>query len=251
MSTALKKNPTESNSERSLIREMADKYYVAPEKFMDTLKSTAFKQKPGEEITNEQMMALLVISNEYNLNPFLKQIYAFPDKHKGIIPIVGVDGYIRIVNEHGQADGWEYRMSENLVDIDKHAMGIPEWIECVMYRKDREHPTVARVYAVEAYRAPFTKNNYEIKGPWQQYPRLMMENRAFIRGARFAFGFTGIYSEDDAERMQTTEFIDAEVVEIKGRDSTTDEWVADYDNAGIEEVSEDDIGESTCIEKDD
>ena len=50
------------------------------------------------------------------------------------------------------------------------------------------------------------------KGPGQTYPRLMLENRAFIRAARFAFGFTGIYSEDDAERMQANEYIDAEVV---------------------------------------
>ena len=66
----------------------------------------------------------------------------------------------------------------------------------------------------------------------------MMENRAFIRGARFAFGFTGIYSEDDAERMQTTEYVDAEVVEIKGSQTETDEWIADYDKAEIEEESE-------------
>jgi len=207
------------------------------------LKSTAFKQKPGEEITNEQMMALLVISNQYNLNPFLKQIYAFPSKKEGIIPIVGVDGYIRIVNEHPMANGWSFNISENNVDMIE-APGVPEWMECTMHRKDREHPTVARVYMAESYRPPFEGKNsktgatFQIRGPWQQYPRLMLENRAFIRAARFAFGFTGIYSEDDAERMQTTEYVDAEVVEIKGSQTETDEWIADYDKAEIEEESE-------------
>jgi hypothetical protein len=65
----------------------------------------------------------------------------------------------------------------------------------------------------ESYREPFKYPDGNMrKGPWQTYPRLMLENRAFIRAARFAFGFTGIYSEDDAERMQSNEYIDAEVV---------------------------------------
>ena len=200
--------------QKSLIVEMAAKYHIQPERFLETLKATAFQQKPGQEVTDAQMIMLLTTANEYNLNPFLKQIYAFPDKHKGIVPIVGVDGYIRIVNEHPQADGWSFNVSETLVDLDSIVTGVPEWIECVMYRKDRSHAVVARVYATESYREPFkTKSGHLLKGPWQQYTRLMLENRAFIRAARFAFGFTGIYSEDDAERMQESEYLDAEVVE--------------------------------------
>lgn len=201
----------------SLVAEMASKFHVEPGKFLDTLKNTAFKQKEGQDISNEQLMALLVVANEYNLNPFLKQIYAFPDKKNGIIPIVGVDGYIRIVNEHAMADGWSFTLSDTVIDLDEFATDVPEWIECTMHRKDREHPVVTRVWMREAYRAPFegkgNSGTYRVKGPWQQYPRLMLENRAFIRAARFAFGFTGIYSEDDADRMQTTDYIDAEVVE--------------------------------------
>ena len=214
MSTTAKKSLSVDEAPRSLVRDMAAKYHIAPEKFLDTLKQTAFQLKPGETISNEQMQMLLVIANEYNLNPFLKQIYAFPDRNKGIVPIVGVDGYIRIVNEHGQANGWSFTISDTRVDL-AGIVDVPEWIECIMYRKDREHPTIARVYMAESYRPAFeTKSGHKIKGPWQQYPRLMLENRAFIRAARFAFGFTGIYSEDDAERMQTTEYIDADVVQI-------------------------------------
>ena len=101
MSTTAKKSLSVDEAPRSLVRDMAAKYHIAPEKFLDTLKQTAFQLKPGETISNEQMQMLLIVANEYNLNPFLKQIYAFPDRNKGIVPIVGVDGYIRIVNEHG------------------------------------------------------------------------------------------------------------------------------------------------------
>jgi len=231
MSTALNKKESHA-PHKSLIVEMAAKYHVAPEKFLATLKATAFQQKPGQEITDEQMIMLLTTANEYNLNPFLKQIYAFPDKHKGIVPIVGVDGYIRIVNEHPQADGWSFNVSESLIDLDDIVTGVPEWIECVMYRKDRSHAVVARVYASESYRAPFkTNSGHLIKGPWQQYTRLMLENRAFIRAARFAFGFTGIYSEDDAERMQQNEYIEAEVVELAPQSAPE---ATESDEAGID-----------------
>jgi len=52
------------------------------------------------EVTNEQMLALLVVADQYRLNPFLNELYAFPDKKGGITPIVGVDGWSRIINDH-------------------------------------------------------------------------------------------------------------------------------------------------------
>ncbi len=68
---------------------------------MNTLKNTAFK---GGNVTDEQFTALLIVANQYGLNPWTKEIYAFPDKG-GIVPVVGVDGWARIINEHPQFDG--------------------------------------------------------------------------------------------------------------------------------------------------
>ncbi|WP_241284663.1 recombinase RecT, partial [Enterobacter hormaechei] len=61
---------------------------------MNTLKNTAFK---GGNVTDEQFTALLIVANQYGLNPWTKEIYAFPDKG-GIVPVVGVDGWARIIN---------------------------------------------------------------------------------------------------------------------------------------------------------
>ncbi len=243
MSTTARKMKTveESQEKKSLIREMAAKYHIDAEKFLTTLRDTAFRQKPGQEISNEQMQVLLMVANEYNLNPFLKQIYAFPDRNNGIIPVVGVDGYIRIVNEHPQADGWSFNTSENMIDVDQYATSVPEWVECIMYRKDRNHPIVARVYMVESYREPFkTNSGHLMKGPWQSHPRLMLNNRAFTRAARFAFGFTGIYTEDDAERMQEREYIDAEVISSSPGEPApvVDDVQPEIDNDFLREMDE-------------
>jgi hypothetical protein len=51
------------------------------------------------------MMALLIVADQYGLNPWTKEIYAFPDKSNGIVPVVGVDGWARIINTHEQFDG--------------------------------------------------------------------------------------------------------------------------------------------------
>src|SRR5687767_4518379 len=80
----------------SLMTAFAAKYNVDPDKMTGALKATCFKTGKNEpEVTNEQLLALVLVANEYGLNPFLKEIYAFPDQKGGIVPVVGVDGWLR------------------------------------------------------------------------------------------------------------------------------------------------------------
>jgi phage recombination protein Bet len=167
----------------SLITKMALKYGVDPEKMLVTLKETCFKGG----VTNEQMMALLVIASEYNLNPWTKEIYAFPDKNNGIVPVIGVDGWIRLVNERPEFVSMTFNYAEH------DAGQIPDWIECKIVRKDRDEPIVVREYFEEC------KRNV---GPWLSHPRRMLRHKALIQCARVAFGFGGVYDPDEAERIR-------------------------------------------------
>lgn len=65
---------------KSLVERMAQRFGVDAKKFFETLKLTAFKQRDGSAPTDEQMMALLIVAEQYNLNPFTREIYAFPIK---------------------------------------------------------------------------------------------------------------------------------------------------------------------------
>jgi phage recombination protein Bet len=168
----------------SLLSKLASRFNVEPTKMLGTLKSTAFKG----EVTNEQMMALLIVADQYDLNPWTKEIYAFPDKG-GIVPVVGVDGWLRIINSHPQFDGMEFTDGP-LFAFDKG--NLPEWIEATIYRKDRNHPTRVREYMVECRRET---------GPWKSHPRRMLRNKVIAQGGRVAFGFCGIYDPDEAERI--------------------------------------------------
>ena len=163
---------------------------------IDTLKATAFKG----EVTDAQMTALLVVANQYALNPWTKEIYAFPDKNNGIVPVVGVDGWSRIINSHPQFDGIEFHHADKLVTM-PGGKPAPEWIECHIYRKDRSRPIVVREYLDEVYRAPFKGKYGEVTGPWQTHTKRFLRHKSMIQCARLAFGYGGIYDQDEAERI--------------------------------------------------
>jgi phage recombination protein Bet len=170
------------NRATSVIVRMGERYGVDADKLLGTLKATAFKG----EVSTEQMMMLLVVADQYHLNPFTKEIYAFPSRG-GIVPIVGVDGWARIINENPNFDGMDFEdgpLAENK---------IPEWIECRMHRKDRAHPVCVREYFAEVNRGT---------DPWKSHPRRMLRHKAMIQAARLAFGFVGIYDDDEGERVR-------------------------------------------------
>ena len=73
--------PQQNSQPPSLLSKMAAKYSVDPSKMLTTLKATAFKG----DVSNEQMMALLIVADQYGLNPWTKEIYAFPDRQNGIV----------------------------------------------------------------------------------------------------------------------------------------------------------------------
>ena len=176
----------------SLIEKFGHRYNVPAGKLMNTLKKTAFAVGENKEISDEQMMALLVVADQYNLNPFTREIYAFPAKGGGIVPIVPVDGWIRIMNEHPAFDGIEFTYS---------AEGDPtgdKWVDCMIYRSDRGRPIVAREYLSECKRAT---------EPWKQWPQRMLRHKALIQCARIAFGFAGIHDVDEGR-----DIIDGEII---------------------------------------
>lgn len=165
-----------SNSLVSMAGSLAQKLDLAIDEkdLINTLRSTAFKA----EATDQQFLALLIVANQYNLNPWTKEIYAFPDR-TGIVPVVGVDGWARIINGNKNFDGMEFGMDD-------------ESCTCKIYRKDRNHPTSVTEYMSECNRGT---------QPWKSHPKRMLRHKAMIQCARLAFGFAGIYDQDEAERI--------------------------------------------------
>ena len=182
----------------SLVARFAEKYHIEPRKLLDTLKATAFRQRGDQVVTDEQMAALLIVADQFKLNPFTKEIFAFNDKG-AIVPVVSVDGWSRIINEHPAFDGMEFHYSDQFVQMPGGAKACPDWCEVHIYRKDRARPTIVREYLDEVYQAPRGDKGYA--GPWQSHTKRFLRHKTLIQGARIAFGFAGIYDEDEAQRI--------------------------------------------------
>lgn len=167
---------------RNALEAMAQRLEITPAGLKKTLLNTVFAECKNEE----QFMALVVVSNAYGLNPLTKEIYAFPAKGGGIVPMVSVDGWIRLMNEHPQFDGIEF---EYTLD----AKGNTVAIECIIYRKDRSRPVKVMEFMAEC------------KGttaPWQKAERRMLRHRALIQCVRIAFGFSGVAAEGEEEIVE-------------------------------------------------
>ena len=94
--------------------------------------------------------------------------------------MVGVDGWSRIINSYQQFDGMDFEQ-----DADS--------CTCIIYRKDRAHPIKVTEWMAECKRPNV--------GPWMSHPYRMLRHKAMIQCARVAFGFGGIFDQDEAERI--------------------------------------------------
>ena len=172
------------NPKQSALATMAERLNIEPQKLHKTLKNTVFKNASDEE-----MLSLVVVANEHGLNPLTREIFAFPDKG-GIKPMVSVDGWIKIMNQHPRFNGIRF----NIQVDDK---GGPLACDAFIYVKGREHPTVITEFYSEC------KRNTE---PWNKYPFRMLRWKALSQGARVAFGFAGFGSDEE-----TSEDVEPEI----------------------------------------
>lgn len=168
---------------KSILLSMATKFGMEPVAFEQTVRKTC----GCDGATKEEFAAFLLVANEYQLNPVTREIYAFPKKGGGIQPIVGVDGWFKMANNHPAFDGitFEDRLSDD---------GQLVAVTARVHRKDRSHPIEVTEYMAECRRDGDT--------PWKKWPARMLRHKAAIQAIRYAFGFSGIVDPDEADRMR-------------------------------------------------
>jgi phage recombination protein Bet len=167
---------------RSVLVDMSSRYGMEAAAFEATLRATVCKGN----VSREEFAAFLLVAKEYGLNPMTKELYAFPAKGGGIQPIVSIDGWSRIINDHPMFDGMDFedvREGDDLIAV-----------TCRMHRKDRSRSIEATEYMSECRRSTDV---------WKTWPRRMLRHKAMIQCARYAFGFSGIVDPDECERQMT------------------------------------------------
>jgi len=134
---------------------------------------------------------LLVACETLQLSPVGREIFAMkgPDQGGGVKFAIGLDGWLRLMDQHPAYDGMRFTESEELEE------GVPSWIECTIFRSDRRVAMSAKEYLSEARRT---------EGAWLTHPRRMLRHKALIQCARLAFALPSVASVVYHEELELT-----------------------------------------------
>ena len=122
---------------------------------------------------SQTLLTLLRIARTHHLDPLKEEValVLYDDCHWQTY--ITVEGYSKLLNNHPAFDGIVFTQSEETSN------GIPIWMECTIYRKDRSCPIAVREYYEEV------KGEQAI---WQKMPRRMLRHRVMQQCARLAIG---------------------------------------------------------------
>jgi len=121
-------------------------------------------------IPSKTILSLLRTAFTKNLDPLKEEIGFIQYEDDGWQVHISIEGWIKLLNQHTAFHGLTFTESENLIE------GVPEWLECSLYTKDRMLPITIREYFLEV------KGEQEI---WRKMPRRMLRFRALQQCARF------------------------------------------------------------------
>ena len=137
--------------------------------------------------TQADLERLLLTAKQHGLNPLNREIFMIESGPEAPpLIVVGVDGWSKIMNRHPHFSGMQFQESAESTG------GIPIWMECEIYRKDRVVPLKVREYFDEARSDHLA---------WITHPRRMLRHKCMVQCARIAFGLSGIYELDEALRI--------------------------------------------------
>ena len=123
------------------------------------------------EVPAKAILILLRMMQSLHLDPLSEEIGFTQYEDRQWQVFITIEGCSKLLNQHPQFNGLHFTQADTLVD------GLPEWIECSIYRKDREVPTTVREYLAEV------KGENEI---WKKMPRRMLRHRALQQCVRLA-----------------------------------------------------------------
>ena len=123
------------------------------------------------EVPAKVILHLLRMMQTLHLDPLLEEITLSKYDDETWQTIITIEGCAKLLNHHSQFNGLAFNQANTMID------GVPEWIECSIYRKDRTIPITVREYLLEV------RGDSAI---WQKMPRRMLRHRALQQCTRLA-----------------------------------------------------------------
>lgn len=177
------------STQLSVVGKLANQLSIDKETLISTVKNTVFKKA-----TDAQLMVFFSVCDQLNFNPMLKLVWAYPDKEGGVQTLISYSGWIQLANNHPQFDG-----EETTFVLDEQTQK-PISATCVIWRKDRSHPTIVTVYLKEWYKGSNPN--------WVDRPIHMLGIRAYVQAVRKAFGYHQYEYDPEAEDAIKKDIID-------------------------------------------
>jgi len=172
------------------IVKLADSVGVSTEEMTNVVKGMiiASKGQHGAVATDAELTIVSGICAQYGLNPLTKEAHAFVSGGK-LNVVIGIDGYIKVMNRHPDFDGVEF---EDHFD-GKELVSVTTKIHV----KGRKFPTCATEYMDECFQAK--------SDAWRKYKKRMLRNKSLAQCVRIAFGITEVIDSDEADRIKQAE----------------------------------------------
>ena len=114
---------------------------VDPAKVFDLLRGVWTVTAGKTPLSNQELMVGMALVSRYELDPFAREIYVTRDNKGKLMVVVGVDGWIRVLNRTPGYDGFEQELVMDGDDIKEVVTRI--------YSKDRSHPASYRAFATD------------------------------------------------------------------------------------------------------
>lgn len=213
----------------SLLLRLGAQWGVDHRELYSMLAKTCFRKSDGTPPSKEEMMSLLIIADQAGLNPMLGEIYAFPGKNGGIVPIVGINGWRKIAAANPEYAGVRFEFSKEKTEC--CGISCCEYVKCIVTRRRRIEVGVGAVgafgevgevgvglgrtantaitantagNAIETYASfesegyAFFEEKFRNTDPWKQQPRQMLMNKAQIQALKNTFpSLSALYDEDE------------------------------------------------------
>ena len=123
------------------------------------------------EVPAKTILVLLRMVQTLHLDPLSEEIGFAQYEGGGWQTFISIEGCSNLLNHHEQFNGLVFTQAETQIE------GVPEWVECSIYRKDRILPITVREHYLEV------KGDSPI---WQKMPRRMLRHRALQQCVRLA-----------------------------------------------------------------
>jgi hypothetical protein len=123
------------------------------------------------EVPAKTMLHLLRTMQNLHLDPPNEELAFIQYEDGSWQVLITIEGCSKLLNSHPQFNGLVFNQADCLVE------GVPEWIECSIFRRDRIMPITVREYFIEV------RNEKEI---WKKMPRRMLRHRALQQCVRLA-----------------------------------------------------------------